>query len=335
MAKLQDIAHQMTQKGKGVLAADESTPTCSKRFESIGVESTFENRNEYRGLLITAEGMEEYIGGVIMFDETLQQSTVCDQKMPFPDHLASKGVVPGIKVDKGTQPIPEASGELMTEGLDGLRDRCNEYSELGARFTKWRAVITIGDGIPTQYCIDLAAQGLARYAALSQEAGLVPIVEPEILMDGAHNIDDCRLATKRSLTVVFEELVTHSVDLRGIILKPNMVISGSDASNRAPSTEVARQTIDCLLEIVPAEVPGVAFLSGGQGDEESVVNLDEINKIANSERLPWELTYSYGRGLQSAPLATWLGKNENVLAGQVAFQRRGLDSSAAREGVFT
>ena len=216
-----------------------------------------------------------------------------------------------------------------------MRGRLAEYYELGARFTKWRALITIGEGRPSDNAIRTNMHALARYSVLCQEQGLVPIVEPEVLMDGSHSIDDCRSATERSLWAVFEELDAQNVDLEGIVLKPNMVISGSDAPNRATATEVARQTIDCFIDTVPSSVPGIAFLSGGQGDEESVVNLDEINKIANSGDLPWELTYSYGRGLQAAPLAAWLGKAENVPAAQAAFQRRGLDSSAAREGVFS
>jgi len=332
-AELHAIARKMVARNKGILAADESNATMSKRLDSINVASTPESRRQWRQLLFQTQGIGDFISGVIMYDETIRQSD--DSGKRFVELLAMSDILSGIKVDKSTHDLAGAPGEFITEGLDGIRDRLADYHSMGARFAKWRALLTVGDGRPSDYAIHTNAHALGRYAILCQEQGLVPIVEPEILMDGVHNIDDCRLATKRSLTVVFEELVAQSVDLSGIVLKPNMVISGSDASNRASSTEVARQTIDCLLETVPAEVPGVAFLSGGQGDEESVVNLDEINKIANSERIPWELTYSYGRGLQAAPLAKWLGKNENVLASQVAFQRRGLDSSAAREGVFT
>ena len=267
-----------------------------------------------------------------MYDETLRQSD--DSGKTLVELLADKDILSGIKVDNSTHDLAGAPGEFITEGLDGLRGRLAEYYKLGARFTKWRALITIGEGRPSDYAINTNMHALARYSALCQEQGLVPIVEPEILMDGTHSIDDCRSATARSLISVFEELDAQNVDLEGIVLKPNMVISGSDAPNRASAAEVARQTIDCFLETVPTNVPGIAFLSGGQDDEESVVNLDEINKIANTEDLPWELTYSYGRGLQAAPLATWLGQVDNVPAAQAAFQKRGLDSSAAREGVY-
>ena len=287
-AELHAIARKMVARNKGILAADESNATMSKRLDSINVASTPESRRQWRQLLFQTQGIGDFISGVIMYDETIRQSD--DSGKRFVELLAMSDILSGIKVDKSTHDLAGAPGEFITEGLDGLRDRLADYYSIGARFAKWRALLTVGDGRPSDYAIHTNAHALGRYAILCQEQGLVPIVEPEILMDGGHNIDDCLLATKRSLTVVFEELVAQSVDLSGIVLKPNMVISGSDASNRASSTEVARQTIDCLLETVPAEVPGVAFLSGGQGDEESVVNLDEINKIANSERIPWELT---------------------------------------------
>ena len=279
-AELHAIARKMVARNKGILAADESNATMSKRLDSINVASTPESRRQWRQLLFQTQGIGDFISGVIMYDETIRQSD--DSGKRFVELLAMSDILSGIKVDKSTHDLAGAPGEFITEGLDGLRDRLADYYSMGARFAKWRALLTVGDGRPSDYAIHTNAHALGRYAILCQEQGLVPIVEPEILMDGVHNIADCRLATKRSLTVVFEELVAQSVDLSGIVLKPNMVISGSDASNRASSTEVARQTIDCLLETVPAEVPGVAFLSGGQGDEESVVNLDEINKIANS-----------------------------------------------------
>jgi fructose-bisphosphate aldolase class I len=304
----------------------------TRRLDSINVESTSESRRQWRQLLFQTPDISDYISGVIMYDETIRQSD--DSGQSFVELLASKDVLSGIKVDNSTHDLAGAPGEFITEGLDGLRGRLAEYYGMGARFTKWRALITIGEGRPSDYAIRTNMHALGRYSALCQEQGLVPIVEPEILMDGTHSIDDCRSATTRSLIAVFEELDAQNVDLEGIVLKPNMVISGSDAPNRASATEVARQTIDCFLETVPANVPGIAFLSGGQGDEESVVNLNEINKIANTEDLPWEITYSYGRGLQAAPLAAWVGKAENVSAGQAAFQKRGLDSSAAREGVY-
>ncbi len=331
-ADLNSIALKMVARKKGILAADESTGTMTKRLDSINVESTSETRRQWRQLLFQTPDIGDYISGVIMYDETIRQSD--DAGTSFVDVLANNDILSGIKVDNSTHDLAGASGEFITEGLDGLRGRLAEYHEIGARFAKWRALLIIGDGKPSDYAIHTNAHALGRYSALCQEQGIVPIVEPEVLMDGTHSIDDCRSATTRALNAVFEELAKQNVDLEGIVLKPNMVISGSDAPNRASAAEVARQTIDCFLETVPSNVPGIAFLSGGQGDEESVVNLDEINKIANSEDLPWELTYSYGRGLQAAPLSAWLGKTENVPAGQSAFQKRGLDSSAAREGIY-
>ncbi len=331
-AELNSIALKMVARKKGILAADESNGTMTKRLDSINVESTSESRRQWRQLLFQTPDISDYISGVIMYDETIRQSD--DSGQSFVELLAGKDVLSGIKVDNSTHDLAGAPGEFITEGLDGLRGRLAEYYGMGARFTKWRALITIGEGRPSDNAIRTNMHALARYSALCQEQGLVPIVEPEILMDGSHSIDDCLSATTRSLIGVFEELDAQNVDLKGIVLKPNMVISGSDAPNRASATDVARQTIDCFLKTVPANVPGIAFLSGGQGDEESVVNLNEINKIANTEDLPWEITYSYGRGLQAAPLAAWLGKVENIAAGQAAFQKRGLDSSAAREGVY-
>ena len=332
-AELNSIARAMVARKKGILAADESTGTMTSRLDSIGVESTVETRRQWRQLLFTTPDIGDYISGVIMYDETIRQSD--DSGVGLVDVLAASNVLTGIKVDNSTHDLAGAPGENITEGLDGLRPRLAEYFLMGARFAKWRALIKIGEGRPSDYAIRTNMHALGRYAALCQEQGLVPIVEPEVLMDGTHNIDDCRSATDRSLSAVFEELDAQNVDLAGIVLKPNMVLSGSGASDRAPAEEVARQTVDCFLEHVPASVPGIAFLSGGQGNEESVVNLDAINKIANREDLPWELTYSYGRGLQAAPLAAWKGEVANVAAAQAVFQQRGRDSSVAREGVYS
>ncbi|HIM59856.1 MAG TPA: fructose-bisphosphate aldolase class I [Dehalococcoidia bacterium] len=332
-AELNSIARAMVARKKGILAADESTGTMTSRLDSIGVESTVETRRQWRQLLFTTPDIGDYISGVIMYDETIRQSD--DSGVGLVDVLAASNVLTGIKVDNSTHDLAGAPGENITEGLDGLRPRLAEYFLMGARFAKWRALIKIGEGRPSDYAIRTNMHALGRYAALCQEQGLVPIVEPEVLMDGTHSIDDCRSATDRSLSAVFEELDAQNVDLAGIVLKPNMVLSGSGASDRAPAEEVARQTVDCFLEHVPASVPGIAFLSGGQGNEESVVNLDAINKIANREDLPWELTYSYGRGLQAAPLAAWKGEVANVAAAQAVFQQRGRDSSVAREGVYS
>ena len=332
-AELNSIARAMVARKKGILAADESTGTMTSRLDSIGVESTVETRRQWRQLLFTTPDIGDYISGVIMYDETIRQSD--DSGVGLVDVLAASNVLTGIKVDNSTHDLAGAPGENITEGLDGLRPRLAEYFLMGARFAKWRALIKIGEGRPSDYAIRTNMHALGRYAALCQEQGLVPIVEPEVLMDGIHSIDDCRSATDRSLSAVFEELDAQNVDLAGIVLKPNMVLSGSGASDRAPAEEVARQTVDCFLEHVPASVPGIAFLSGGQGNEESVVNLDAINKIANREDLPWELTYSYGRGLQAAPLAVWKGEVANVAAAQAVFQQRGRDSSVAREGVYS
>ena len=332
-AELNSVASAMVARKKGILAADESTGTMTSRLDSIGVESTVETRRQWRQMLFTTPDIGDYISGVIMYDETIRQSD--DSGVGLVDVLAASNVLTGIKVDNSTHDLAGAPGENITEGLDGLRPRLAEYFLMGARFAKWRALIKIGKGRPSDYAIRTNMHALGRYAALCQEQGLVPIVEPEVLMDGTHSIDDCRSATDRSLSAVFEELDAQNVDLAGIVLKPNMVLSGSGASDRAPAEEVARQTVDCFLEHVPASVPGIAFLSGGQGNEESVVNLDAINKIANREDLPWELTYSYGRGLQAAPLAAWKGEVANVAAAQAVFQQRGRDSSVAREGVYS
>jgi len=328
---LVDIANAMVQKGKGILAADESTPTCKKRFDGINVESTEENRNKYRNMLFTADGIENYISGVILFDETLRQSTM-EGGIAFPDHLTKLGVLPGIKVDKGAKQLANTGDEKITEGLDGLRDRLKEYYELGARFTKWRAVITIGENMPTAYCMSANAHALARYAALCQEQGLVPIVEPEILMDGTHTIDESYQLTTETLYNVFYELVSQGVELEGMVLKPNMVLSGYDCSEQASVEQVAEMTVDCFLNTVPAAVPGIAFLSGGQSDELATAHLNAMNQIDNT---PWNLTFSYGRALQAPALKAWSGKDENVSSAQDAFMKRAKFNSLATKGEFS
>ena len=330
-SSLVDIANAMVQKGKGILAADESTPTCKKRFDSINVESTEENRNKYRNMLFTADGIENYISGVILFDETLRQSTM-EGGVPFPDHLTKLGILPGIKVDKGAKQLANTGDEKVTEGLDGLRDRLKEYYELGARFTKWRAVITIGENMPTPYCMSANAHALARYAALCQEQGLVPIVEPEILMDGTHSIDESYHLTTETLYNVFYELVSQGVELEGMVLKPNMVLSGYDCSEQASVEQVAEMTVDCFLNTVPASVPGIAFLSGGQSDELATAHLNAMNQIDNT---PWNLTFSYGRALQAPALKSWSGKDENISSAQDAFMKRAKFNSLATKGEFS
>ena len=328
---LVDIANAMVQKGRGILAADESTPTCKKRFDSINVQSTEENRNKYRNMLFTADGIENYISGVILFDETLRQSTM-EGGVPFPEHLTKLGILPGIKVDKGAKQLANTDDEKITEGLDGLRDRLKEYYDLGARFTKWRAVITIGENMPTAYCMSANAHVLARYAALCQEQGLVPIVEPEILMDGSHNIDESYQLTTETLYNVFYELVSQGVELEGIVLKPNMVLSGYDCSEQASVEQVAEMTVDCFLNTVPAAVPGIAFLSGGQSDELATAHLNVMNQIKGT---PWNLTFSYGRALQAPALKAWSGKDENISSAQDAFMKRAKFNSLATKGEFT
>ena len=327
--KLHETATAIVADGKGILAADESDGTIKKRFDSIGVESTEESRRSYRDLLFTTQGVEEYISGVILFDETIRQSSA--DGTPFPKLLASRGVIPGIKVDKGAKPLALAEEETVTEGLDGLRARLEQYRELGARFTKWRAVITIGKGIPSEYCIWANAHALARYAALSQEAGLVPIVEPEVLMDGDHTIERSFEVTSRTLHAVFTELRDQRVHPEGMLLKPNMVLSGYDNAQQASHDEVAAETIRCFKRHVPAAVPGIVFLSGGQSDEDATANLNAMNAIGPH---PWQLSFSYGRALQAPALKAWGGKAENVEAAQRAYYHRAKMNSAARTGMY-
>ena len=328
-----DVAQAIVAPGRGILAADESDSTIQKRFDSIGVESTFENRRDYREGLFRTEGASEFISGVILFDETLRQDGA--DGTPLVKVLTDQGIIPGIKVDKSTKPLAGAGDELIAEGLDGLRDRLAEYVELGAKFTKWRAVITIGDHIPSGYCIEANAHALARFAALSQEAGLVPIVEPEVLMDGGHSIETCYEITTATLREVYYELGIQRVALEGTLLKPNMVLSGKDASDRAGAEQVAEATVRCFKNTVPAAVPGLVFLSGGQSDDEATINLDAINRHAASVGAPWELSFSYGRGLQAAPLKAWGGKSENIPAAQDAYYHRAKVTSAARRGEYT
>ena len=330
---LPEIANAMVEKGRGILAADESTPTCTKRFDSIGVESTEANRNAYRDMLFSTPGMEEFISGVILFDETLRQSTVKDNT-PYPEYLTNLGVIPGIKVDKGAHPLPGSDGEKITEGLDGLDARLKEYFNLGARFSKWRAVITIGESSPSSTCVTANAHALARYAALCQENGLVPIVEPEILMDGSHTIEDSFVITEEVLHSTFYELYSQDVLLEGMVLKPNMVLSGYECSEKASVEDVAELTVTVLKRCVPSAVPGIAFLSGGQSDEDATAHLNAMNQILG-ENSPWNLTYSYGRALQAPALKSWGGKEEHVSAAQDAFYKRAKLNSLATKGEYS
>jgi fructose-bisphosphate aldolase class I len=318
LAELNKVAQAMVAPGKGILAADESTGTIKKRFDAIGVESTADNRRDYRELLFrSTEAMSKCISGVILYDETIRQAA--KDGTPLVKLIAQAGAIPGIKVDKGTKPLPFRSGEVITEGLDGLRERLVEYRGLGAKFAKWRAVIDIGPSIPSYSCIHANAHALARYAALCQDADIVPIVEPEVLMDGGHDIDRCAQITQWVLETVYEQLYLAHVQLEGSVLKPNMVVPGKKSGQRASPEEVAEKTVRVLKNCVPAAVPGIAFLSGGQSEEEATANLDAINKIGG---LPWKLTFSYGRALQAAPQKAWSGKNENVAAAQRAFAHR-------------
>jgi fructose-bisphosphate aldolase, class I len=327
--ELEATAREIVGAGKGILAADESTGTIEKRFSAIGVESTEENRRAYRELLFTTEGVEAFISGVILFDETIRQSS--RDNTPFPELLSRKGILPGIKVDKGAKDLAGFIGEKVTEGLDGLRGRLSEYRGLGARFAKWRAVTQIGGGIPTQFCLDANAHALARYAALCQEAGIVPIVEPEVLMDGNHDITRCREVTAAALNAVFKALFAHRVYLEGILLKPNMVISGKDSPRKAGPEEIAEATVSCFRQVVPAAVPGILFLSGGQSAEEATENLNAMNAMGSH---PWELSFSYGRALQEHALKAWRGKAENAPAAQKAYYHRARCNGAARDGKY-
>jgi fructose-bisphosphate aldolase class I len=327
---LKSVANAIVAKHKGVLAADESSPTIKKRFDSIQVESTEENRRRYREILFTAEGIERTVGGVILYDETLRQST--REGVPFPRLLADRGIIPGIKVDKGAKALALHPGNKVTEGLDGLRDRLAEYRQLGAQFAKWRAVIEIDEhGIPSAYGIRANAHALARYAALCQEADLVPIVEPEVLMDGAHGIERCEVVTARVLEAVFAELDAHRVVFEGMLLKPNMVIAGKKCARQAGVQEVAEATLRCLRRYVPAAVPGIVFLSGGQSAEDATDHLNAMNAMGPQ---PWEVSFSYGRALQAPVLAAWRGQEANAAAAQKALLRRCELNGLAREGKY-
>jgi fructose-bisphosphate aldolase class I len=329
MSSLEMTARALVAEGKGILAADESDGTIKKRFDSIGVESTEDNRRAYRELLFATDGAEEYISGVILFDETIRQSA--EDGTPFPKLLESKGIIPGIKVDKGAKPLALADGETVTEGLDGLRERLAEYRELGARFAKWRATYSIDADLPSEYCVWTNAHALARYAALCQEAGLVPIVEPEVLQDGTHTLEQSQKATGRVLQAVYTELHDQRVDYPGTLLKPNMVLSGYDADDRAGVQEVAEATLECFYKHVPAAVPGIVFLSGGQSDEDATAHLNAMNALGPH---PWELSFSYGRALQAPALKAWEGKPENVEAARRAYYHRAKMNGAARTGMY-
>ncbi|MGE5626054.1 MAG: class I fructose-bisphosphate aldolase [Bacillota bacterium] len=324
LQELARIAQKIVADHRGILAADESTSTIEKRFKSIGVTNTEENRRAYREMLFTAPGAEKYISGVIMYDETIRQKTKAG--VPFPELQAKLDIVPGIKVDKGAKDLAGSPQEKITEGLDGLRERLQEYHKLGARFAKWRAVIEIGAGMPTGYCLRVNAQALARYAALCQEQGLVPIVEPEVLMDGAHDISRCAEVTEETLQMVFAELHAQRVAFEGILLKPNMVISGMKCPKQASVEEVASETVKVLKRCVPSAVPGIVFLSGGQSDVAATAHLNAMNAMGV---MPWKLSFSYGRALQHAALEAWRGQESNVGAGQKAYHHRAKCNSAA------
>jgi fructose-bisphosphate aldolase, class I len=327
--RLETTASAMVAPGKGILAADESTGTMNKRLEAVGVEGSEAWRYAFRNLVLTTEGAEEFISGVILYDETFRQET--QDGIPFPTFLAGRGVLPGIKVDAGAKALAGFPGEKVTEGLDGLRQRLAEYGELGARFAKWRAVITIGDGLPTEGCLHANAHALARYAALCQEAGIVPIVEPEVLMDGDQTIDRSDQVTRAALHAVLGELEDQRVSLEAIVLKPNMVLPGYGCPEQADKDEVARRTLSCLRDAVPAAVPGIAFLSGGQSDELATERLDAMNRIGGA---PWELTFSYGRGLLQGPLELWAGDDSKVEAAQALHLHRARCTAAARRGGY-
>jgi fructose-bisphosphate aldolase, class I len=328
--ELELTARSLVAPGKGILAADESTGTIKKRFDKIGIESTEETRRAYRELLFTTPGVGDHISGVILYDETIRQATA--EGKPFAAVLSDAGVIPGIKVDLGAKPLALSPDETVTEGLDGLRERIAEYRSLGARFAKWRAVISIGADIPSTACIEANAHALARYAALCQEGDLVPIVEPEVLMDGDHTIERCSDATLWTLNAVYDQLYAQHVVLEGTLLKPNMVVSGKDCSSQAGVDEVAEWTIRVLRAAVPAAVPGIVFLSGGQSEEEATAHLNAMNALGEQ---PWQLSFSYGRALQASALDAWQGDPAKVAAGQRAFAHRAKLNGAARDGAYT
>ncbi|MGI9438115.1 MAG: class I fructose-bisphosphate aldolase [Parvibaculales bacterium] len=325
---LETIAQAMVADGKGILAADESTGTIKKRFDTINVDSTEDSRRDYREMLFrTTEAMQENISGVILFDETLRQKAA--DGTPLSQVIADTGALPGIKVDAGAKDLAGHAGEMFTEGLDGLRERLSEYHGLGAKFAKWRAVINIADGLPSASCLAANTHALARYAALCQEAEIVPIVEPEVIMDGSHSVERCYEVTSAALTQLYAQLAEQDVHLEGTILKPNMVLSGTQHDAQAGVQQVAEMTIDCFKKCVPEAVPGIVFLSGGQSDEDATAHLDAMNKIGG---LAWKLSFSYGRALQAAPLKTWLGETGNVTAAQSAFAHRARMNGLAAQG---
>jgi fructose-bisphosphate aldolase class I len=327
--RLEETAQAMVAEGRGILAADESNATMTKRLEAVGVESTPESRRAFRALMFTAEGAAECISGVIMYDETFRQAT--PDGTPFPEFLTREDILPGIKVDTGAKSLAGFPGETITEGLDGLRDRLREYAELGGRFAKWRAVIRIDSGLPTRGCIQANAHALARYAALCQEVGIVPIVEPEVLMEGDHTIDRSEYVTSAVLRAVFDRLAEQRVLLEGIVLKPNMLLAGYDCPRQTGIEEVAERTLACFRRVVPAAVPGIAFLSGGQSDDRAAAHLSAMNAIGGA---PWELTFSYGRALVGAPLKVWAGDEARVAEAQAAFLHRARCNAAARRGEY-
>ena len=327
---LNEIAKKMCAKGKGILAADESTGTIAKRFKSINVENLEKNRLVFRQTLFNSGAMKDYIGGVILFDETIKQKTTLG--LTVPELISKHGAIPGIKVDKGAKPLAGSNEETVTEGLDGLRERLKEYYDLGARFTKWRAVYNIGEKYPSSQSIKSNAHALARYAALVQESQMVPIVEPEVLMDGSHDIEKCYQVTTNVLNECYNELEIHKVDLKGTVLKPNMVIPGSNCNNKSNAEEIAKKTLDCLKKNVPSEVPGIAFLSGGQSEIESTKNLNEINKINDTKFL---ITFSYGRGLQASALKEFGKDQENVANIQKAFNHRAKMNGLSSRGEWS
>ena len=326
---LEEIAEYIVSDGKGILAADESNPTCGKRFDSIGVESTESNRRDYREMLFRSSGMKDNIGGVILFDETIRQNA--QDGTPLVELIKNQGALPGIKVDKGLVPLDSSPEETLTQGLDGLDERCKEYFTLGAKFTKWRAVIKISDDIPTDACIQANMEALARYAKIVQENNMVPMVEPEVLMDGNHSIERCYEVTSKSLNTLFKCLRDQGVNIAGTILKPNMVTSGSTAEAQASIQEVAEMTIQCLKENVPSDLPGITFLSGGQSDVNATAHLDAMNKIGG---FSWKLSFSYGRALQQPSLKAWLGKEENIPQAQEALSHRALMNKLAANGAW-
>ena len=326
---LEEIAKYIVSDGKGILAADESNPTCGKRFDSIGVESTESNRRDYREMLFRSSGMKDNIGGVILFDETIRQNA--QDGTPLVDLIKNQGALPGIKVDKGLAPLESSPEETLTQGLDGLDERCKEYLTLGAKFTKWRAVIKISDDIPTDGCIQANMEALAKYAKIVQDNNMVPMVEPEVLMDGNHSIEKCYEVTSKSLKMLFKSLKDEGVNIGGTILKPNMVTSGSIAESQASIQKVAEMTVQCLKENVPSDLPGITFLSGGQSDVNATAHLDAMNKIGG---FSWKLSFSYGRALQQPSLKAWLGKEENIPKAQEALSHRALMNKLAANGAW-